>query len=406
MKRYSQRAFTVVELLVVVSIIALLVGILLPAIGKARDQALVSRSQSNLRQIGMAWTTYAGEYNDRQLTFINDNMARYGGTAANPDSDTICQNYSLENAGPHPAMVIGYVTLESAPATMQVESLKFEGGTAHAAIVYSSPIDFRSGPQRSLGAFRLFSAKALNSYLNSRYYDPIFYAPKDRGVMTVVEPFFERHHELVSSTEVAGPAGLGLGDGAYYFSSYSASPAAMYNPDVFSEIQGASPAQFPNALMYNNPWVIASGFKSPSLSQARFGDLKTLAIEHHWLQNNKRGHCNPNAFLQGVAPYDGCQPYFFNASVQSNPVAVFYDGHVQSIGVRDAMDSNARVVTQTNGGMAGNKGLWSKNTPLGGGYLAGNGAGYYSSFGAADNASTSFHILTCYGIKGRDMIPR
>ena len=43
------RGFTIVELLVVVSIIALLAGILLPAIGKARDQTKLMLSHSNLR---------------------------------------------------------------------------------------------------------------------------------------------------------------------------------------------------------------------------------------------------------------------------------------------------------------------------------------------------------------------
>ncbi|MHC4220636.1 MAG: type II secretion system protein, partial [Planctomycetota bacterium] len=58
MNRHQSRGFTIIELLVVVSIIALLIGILLPAIGKARDDARINTSKSNLRQMGVAHKTY------------------------------------------------------------------------------------------------------------------------------------------------------------------------------------------------------------------------------------------------------------------------------------------------------------------------------------------------------------
>ena len=61
-KAHTQRAFTIIELLVVVSIIALLVGILLPAIGKAREQANLTKSQANLRQMAIAHQTYGAEF--------------------------------------------------------------------------------------------------------------------------------------------------------------------------------------------------------------------------------------------------------------------------------------------------------------------------------------------------------
>lgn len=62
-RQRSERAFTLVELLVVIAIIALLLAVLLPALGNARMQAKRVVSSSNMRQIGTAMEMYAGDWN-------------------------------------------------------------------------------------------------------------------------------------------------------------------------------------------------------------------------------------------------------------------------------------------------------------------------------------------------------
>ena len=60
-------AFTLVELLVVVGIIAILIAILMPALGRARENARRVQCMSNMRQLAIGWTAYAQEKKGRLM---------------------------------------------------------------------------------------------------------------------------------------------------------------------------------------------------------------------------------------------------------------------------------------------------------------------------------------------------
>src|SRR5690242_2467632 len=59
-----RRGFTLVELLVVIGIIAVLIGILIPTLNKAREASMRVQCGSNLRTLGQMYQLYANRYKD------------------------------------------------------------------------------------------------------------------------------------------------------------------------------------------------------------------------------------------------------------------------------------------------------------------------------------------------------
>ena len=138
-----RRAFTLVELLVVIAVIGILAGLMLPGLAKARMVAQRAKCSSNLRQLGVTWTLYAEDNDDAMVL--------------NGDSDLLPASTGFGLSGtpgktnqipPRPAVWVAGGTHPNTAAFTNVDSLTSSTNAAFAkyladARIYVCPADRR-----------------------------------------------------------------------------------------------------------------------------------------------------------------------------------------------------------------------------------------------------------------------
>lgn len=176
----QSKAFTLIELLVVIAIIALLIGILLPALGQARRSAQNVVAQANLRSLNTGTANYAGDSDDRIFSFT----WRGGQSYVNLKNGKLIESPNDQVA-----------------AARQVQNI------LHRATGRQKGFGSIQAPEARL-MHRRYSHLVLLDYLTDRQPEPIAASPFDRNLIAWQESPLEYIEDVDGNTLPYGSGGV------------------------------------------------------------------------------------------------------------------------------------------------------------------------------------------------------
>jgi prepilin-type N-terminal cleavage/methylation domain-containing protein len=242
-------AFTLIELLIVIAIIALLISILLPALGKSRKSARITVCESNMRQHGVSLANYATDWKNLIGTFSWKPNTRYSQWGDLNFAD----NYQTSHAN------------------QAVDIARRQSGRGNDG--FYSPFDTRI-VNRNFWHMPLIDG----AYFSGKIPEPTTACPDDRAAVTWQRRYNDIDGALAETGDPDPGSPIGLKHLLPFWSTYQLVPTAWTpdsGPGVLSQASGGPGMHF----LYNDSNAAYYGFGGRSMHEVLFPSQKVCQFD-------------------------------------------------------------------------------------------------------------------------------